>query len=97
VDIATEPGAKARVVFSGEVSRVFAISGGNMAVIVRHGPYLTVYSNLAEVKVKAGDKVSAGQHIGTIYTDPNKGDRTIMKFQVWYENQKMDPEEWIVQ
>ncbi len=97
VDIATEPRAKASVVFDGEVSRVFAISGGNMAVIVRHGPYLTVYSNLAEVTVKAGDKVSAGQPIGTIYTDSNEGDRTILKFQVWFENQKMDPEVWIVQ
>ncbi|MCK7542359.1 MAG: hypothetical protein MZV63_71550 [Marinilabiliales bacterium] len=36
--------------------RVFAISGANMAVIVRHGKYLTVYQNLVNVKVKAGDK-----------------------------------------
>jgi murein hydrolase activator len=97
VDIATEPNAKARVVFDGEVSRVFAISGGNMAVIVRHGTFLTVYSNLAEVTVKAGDRVFAKQPIGTIYTDPDKGNRTILKFQVWFENRKMDPKEWIVQ
>lgn len=96
VDIATEPGAKARSVFTGEVSRVFAISGGNMAVIIRHGSYLSVYSNLSEVTVKAGDKVTIKQNIGSVYTDVNEGNNTILKFQVWFENQKMDPEVWLV-
>jgi len=44
-------------VFQGEVMRVFAISGVNMTVIIRHGKYLTVYSNLVNLKVKKGDKV----------------------------------------
>jgi len=96
VDITTEPGVKARAVFSGEVSRVFAITGGNMAVIVRHGQYLSVYSNLSEVIVKSGDKVETKQIIGTVYTDLSDNGNTILKFQVWFENQKMDPEGWIV-
>lgn len=96
IDISTEPGAKARVVFNGEVTRVFAISGGNMAVIIRHGRYLTVYSNLSEVYVKAGNNVTTKQDIGTIFTDPEEAGKTILKFQVWYENQKLNPEDWIV-
>jgi murein hydrolase activator len=96
VDITTEPGSRARAVFSGEVSRVFAITGGNMAVIVRHGQYLTVYSNLKDVTVKQGDIVATKQNIGTVFTDSSEGDKTVLKFQVWNENQKMDPEEWIV-
>lgn len=52
INISTEPGARARAVFSGEVTRVFGITGGNSAVIIRHGSYLTVYSNLREVIVK---------------------------------------------
>jgi murein hydrolase activator len=96
IDLTTEPGAQARVVFNGEVSRVFAITGGNMAVIIRHGSYLTVYSNLGEVSVKSGDKVTTKQNIGKIFTDINDGNKTTLKFQVWFESQKMDPEEWIV-
>ncbi|MGV8092343.1 MAG: murein hydrolase activator EnvC family protein [Mangrovibacterium sp.] len=95
IDISTQSGAKARAVFSGEVSRVFAISGGNMAVIIRHGTFLTVYSNLKEVYVKAGQKVSLKQEIGTIFTDSNDGNKTVLKFQVWKENQKLDPQDWI--
>lgn len=96
VNIATEAGSKARVVFNGEVSRVFGITGGNMAVIVRHGQYLTVYSNLVDVTVKKGDKVNVRQNIGTVYTDPADGNKAILKFQIWKESTKLNPEDWLV-
>jgi murein hydrolase activator len=96
VSIATDPGSKARAVYNGEVSRVFGITGGNMAVILRHGHYLTVYSNLVNVTVKKGDKINARQNIGTIYSDAGDDNRTILKFQIWKESQKLDPEDWLV-
>jgi len=96
INIATEAGAKVRAVFNGEVSRVFGITGGNTAVIIRHGKYLTVYSNLREVTVKKGDKVKTKQDIGTVFTDIDDGNKSILKFQIWRENQKLDPEDWIV-
>lgn len=96
ISITTEAGAKARAVFNGEVSRVFGITGGNTAVIIRHGNFLTVYSNLREVTVKIGDKVNTKQTIGTVYTDADEGNKSVLKFQIWRENQKLNPEEWIV-
>ena len=95
INIATETGAKVRAIFSGEVSRVFGITGGNTAVIIRHGSYLTVYSNLSEVVVKKGDKVETKQEIGTVFADPEDSNKSILKFQIWQENQKLDPEDWI--
>jgi len=94
IDISTVQGVKARAVFAGEVSRVFMVTGGNMAVIIRHGKYLTVYSNLVNVQVKSGDKVAIKQTIGTIGTDGDD-EKTVLKFQIWKENEKMDPEGWI--
>lgn len=96
INIATEIGAKIRAVFNGEVSRVFGIAGGNTAVIIRHGKFLSVYSNLREVNVKKGDKVTTKQNIGTVFTDLEDGNKSILKFQIWLENQKLNPEEWIV-
>ncbi len=96
VNIATEAGSKVRAIFSGEVTRVFGISGGNTAVIIRHGSYLSVYSNLREVVVKKGDKVTTKQVIGTVFTDFDDDNKTILKFQIWHESQKMNPEDWIV-
>jgi murein hydrolase activator len=95
ISITTEAGAKVRAIFNGEVSRIFGIAGGNTAVIIRHGKYLTVYSNLREVTVKMGDKVTTKQTIGTVFTDAEDGNKSILKFQIWLENQKLNPEDWI--
>lgn len=95
INIATETSSKVRAVFNGEVSRVFGISGGNSAVIIRHGKYLSVYSNLREVMVKKGDLISTKQNIGTLYFDKDDGNKSILKFQIWQENQKLNPEIWI--
>jgi len=97
IDISTNPGEKARAIFNGIVSRVFAIPGGNMAIILRHGEYITVYSNLKEVYVKQGDKVTTKQELGLIYTDTQEENKTILKFQIRKESLKEDPEEWITQ
>jgi murein DD-endopeptidase MepM/ murein hydrolase activator NlpD len=96
ISIATEAGANARAVFNGEISRVFGITGGNMAVIIRHGQYLTVYSNLINVLVKKGDKVEIKQNLGKIFSDVEDANKTILKFQIWKESQKLNPEEWLV-
>lgn len=95
IDIQTSAGADARAVFNGEVTRVFVVPGYNNSVIIRHGNYLTVYSNLIQVYVKAGDKVSTRQVIGKIYSDPEEGNSTILHFQLWKEKTKLNPQAWL--
>ena len=95
IDIQTNPGAEARAVFNGEVTRVFVVPGYNNSVIIRHGNYLTVYSNLSQVYVKAGDKVSTRQTIGKIFTDTESGNATILHFQLWKEKTKLNPTPWL--
>lgn len=95
IDIQTTPGADARAVFNGEVTRVFVVPGYNNSVIVRHGNYLTVYSNLSQVYVKAGDKVSTRQAIGKIFSDTEAGNATILHFQLWKEKTKLNPAPWL--
>jgi murein DD-endopeptidase MepM/ murein hydrolase activator NlpD len=97
ISIATEVDSKARAVFNGQVTRVFGIAGGNFAVIIRHGTYLTVYSNLSEVVVNSGDWVTTRQAIGKVFTNEDDGGKSILKFQIWRESQKLDPEEWIAE
>lgn len=95
IDIQTSPGAEARAVFNGVVTRVFVVPGYNNSVIIRHGNYLTVYSNLSEVYVKAGDKVSTRQPIGRIFSDTEEGNATILHFQLWKEKTKLNPQPWL--
>ncbi len=95
IDIQTKPGASARAIFKGTVSKVFAVQGTNFSIIVRHGNYLSVYSNLEKVTVKAGQTVKIGDKLGTIYSDSDQGGLTIMHFQIWKDLQKLDPEVWL--
>jgi len=94
IDIASVPGAKARVIFEGTVSRIITVPGAHYAVIVRHGEYLTVYSNLAQVTVKNGDKLSIRQEIGSVATDSRDG-KTQLHLEIWKGNDKLNPADWI--
>ena len=88
-------GSQARAVFDGEVTQVFTIAGSNKTVIIKHGMYRTVYSNLSKVNVKVGQKVKTKDNIGTIYSDPEDGDKTELYFQVWKDRNIHNPENWL--
>ncbi len=94
VQISTLSSSKVRSIFDGEVSKVLSIPGKNKVVIIRHGNFFTVYANLSEVVVSAGQKVKTKQIIGTAGTDPDD-DKTIVELQIWNGNSKLNPELWI--
>lgn len=90
----TTTGSKARAVYKGEVTSCFMI-GNTYAVIVQHGNYRTVYSNLSKLSVKQGDKVETKQYIGTIYTDAEQDQKTELYFQIYKDRDILNPELWI--
>lgn len=93
VRITTEKGAMARAIFDGTVLRIQSVSG-KKALYIQHGNYITVYNNLETVSVKKGDKVTTKQVIGKVYTD-KISKKTILKFQVWKNTQRLNPAIWI--
>ena len=95
IEITSSGMTPVRSVFKGVVAKVFSIRGANMAVIIRHGKYLTVYQNIVDVKVKVGERVETKQEIGKVFNDTQNGDKAILKFMVFEETLKMDPELWI--
>jgi murein hydrolase activator len=94
IDIITHEGAEARAVFEGEVSNVLTIPSLNNVVILKHGEFLTVYSNLDQVYVKRGDKVALRQSLGVIHTDADEA-RTRLHFEIWKGKDLQNPESWI--
>jgi|AntAceMinimDraft_17_1070374.scaffolds.fasta_scaffold01013_2 septal ring factor EnvC (AmiA/AmiB activator) len=95
IDITTTKGSKVRTIFEGKVTAIISIPGVNgKTIIISHGEYLTVYSNLAEVYVKKGDKVKTKQNIGLIYTDTENA-KTILQFQVWKGKTLLNPAYWL--
>ena len=93
IDISTDKGATARAIFDGEVSGVITIPGAGQAVIIRHGEYLTVYSNLGSVSVSKGSKVKAKQSIGTVGSGDDGAE---LHLEVWKNKTKLNPASWII-
>lgn len=85
-------GARARTIFDGEVSAVFAF-GGMKNVLVRHGSYISVYCNLSSVIVHKGQKVRARDLLGTV-ADDGTG-QYVLHFQLRQETKLLNPEGWI--
>ena len=94
IDLQGQPGAQARAVFDGRVAAVFQLNGLTN-VLVRHGEYISVYCNLAQAVVKAGDEVKARQPLGDVFSDGANGGRTVLHFQLRREKQKLNPEQWL--
>lgn len=95
IDIATSKERDVRCVYEGTVTKVIAVPGYNMAIILRHGKYLTVYANMSTVYVKSGQEVKSDQKIGQIFSDSN--DKSgILHFEIWKENNKINPIDWLV-
>lgn len=95
IEIATEDHSACRSVFEGKVSSVLTLPNGTKAVMVRHGEYISVYSNLSEVYIEKGEELSTKQQIGLIYTSKQEGS-TVVDFQLWKGSQKLNPQSWLM-
>ncbi len=93
IKISVPSGTRAKSVFPGTVSSVVASSDGTKTVIIKHGGYFTIYSNLSNANVSKGQQVSSGTPIGTIAQDFD-GAYTL-DFQVWNGSTPVDPLGWI--
>ncbi|MFI5138874.1 MAG: murein hydrolase activator EnvC family protein [Sphingobacteriales bacterium] len=93
-DIKTNPGASVRAVFQGEVTSIKNISG-TFLVMIKHGEYFTVYTNLKSFFVKVGQKVTTKQVIGTVATDSSTGE-AIVTFDLYKGYTPVNPKIWLV-
>ena len=96
VDITTEKDASVLAVFGGKVTSVFTIPGAGMNVIITHGAYKTVYTNMTGVTFKKGDTIDAGEKIGNVLQLNGK---SVAHLEVWRMTSAggtpQNPELWI--
>jgi murein hydrolase activator len=86
-------GATVKAVFDGEVSAV-SNTGDGMMVMIRHGKYFSVYSNLSSASVSKGDAVRTGQAIGRTAT-ADDGDGGQLDFMIMQEYKNVNPTPWL--
>ncbi|MDE5919004.1 MAG: peptidoglycan DD-metalloendopeptidase family protein [Duncaniella sp.] len=95
IDIETAGGTTVRSVYSGTVSAIFKQDGFNTIVMLRHGKYLTVYAGLGSVSVRKGERVKAGESLGTLLSDPSNYGKGILHFEIRDERRKLNPQQWV--
>ena len=92
ITLETNTGAAVKAIYEGEVTTVFDIEG-NWAVMIQHGKYFSVYSNLASTTVSKGQKISMGQTIGRAgNNDDGNGE---VEFIITLERINQNPEAWL--
>lgn len=94
IDIRTDERAPVKAVHDGIVSGIQYVPGHENTVIVQHGDFYTVYSNLNEVNLSKGARVKAGQVIGRVNTNPISN-AAELHFEVWHQTQRLDPSKWL--
>ncbi len=98
IDISTHRNANVRAVFDGEVTSVLSIPGAGKIVIIKHGNYRTVYSNLQEVYVSVGTKVKTKQAIGSLLSIDGES-LSVAHFEIHQvangQINRMNPSSWI--
>lgn len=95
IEIATEPQAACRSIFNGKISSILTMPNGTKVVMIRHGEYISVYSNLGEVFIEKGQEVGTKENIGIVYTSKQEGS-TVIDFQLWKSSQKLNPHLWLM-
>lgn len=100
IDIGAPKNSQVRAVFDGEVTSVLNIPGAGKVIIIKHGAYRTVYSNLQEAYVSVGDKVSSKQSIGSLLAD-EEGNLSTSHFEIHQvvegTVQRINPTLWLAQ
>lgn len=98
IDISAPKNAQVRAVFEGEVTSVLNIPGAGKVVIIKHGNYRTVYSNLQDTYVTAGQNISTKKVIGSLLAQKDQN-ISVVHFEIHQVNGSsvtcLNPSLWV--
>ena len=90
VDISARSTLPVKSVFDGYVSTITFILGYGTTVIIDHNNnYFTVFTHLENLLISEDTLVREGQNIGYVSNE------NIIHFEIWGNNQKLDPQKWL--
>lgn len=93
IDLIIGEKEQVRTVASGIVKSIVEIPGNNTSVIVEHDGYFSVYSNLQNIVLDAGDSVGQKEVLGRAAKDKNEVRK--LHFELWKGNEAVNPEKYL--
>ena len=94
INILTTRNSNVKCIFNGNVSAVIALPNGKNAVLIQHGDFFTLYSNISNITVKRNDTVKTGDILGVVKTDEDG--KTELHFELWQGKVTQNPEAWLL-
>ncbi len=95
IDIATASGSAVRAVSDGLIVTITWLRGfGNTIIVLHDDNYYTVYSHIDNIDVIQDEYVDAGQKLATASSDESVSG-TRMHFELWHEQEKINPSYWL--
>lgn len=99
IDITTDKEAPVRAIFKGTVSSILVIPGAGKVVVLDHGAYRSIYTQLKDVYVSKGQKVNVKDKLGACLPDES-GSRSEAHLEIWKVGQngvqRLNPGSWIL-
>ncbi len=95
IDIQTNADAIVKAIHEGVVLGMQFVPGQNYMLILEHGNYFTVYSNLKDVAVRRGTKVKPHDQLGTAAVDKISGNNEV-HLEIWENKNPMNPASWLM-
>jgi len=93
IDILVAPSEMVRSVAAGKVKAIVDLPGQNTTLIMDHGSFYSVYSNIRDVKLQMGSEVMSGEAFAKVAR--NKGNLSKLHFELWKGTEKVDPEKYL--
>ena len=90
IDILGNGSTSVSAVFNGQVSGEFTLPNGKKSVLIKHGEYYSVYSNLDQVFIAKDEQIKTGQEIGQLSPVENT-----LHFELWRQKTRLNPEDWL--
>lgn len=78
---------------SGEVKAIMELPGQNFSVIIDHGSFYSVYSNVFNVLFKVGEPIDKGDKLANVARNQNNMCKLHLEF--WKGTTKVDPEKYL--
>jgi septal ring factor EnvC (AmiA/AmiB activator) len=94
LDIRATLNSQVKAIYEGEVAGVQYVPGYQNTLIIQHGNYYSVYSNLEMVNVKKGDPIRTRQIIGLAGAGTHD-DFMEVHLEIWKGKQRLNPKLWL--
>lgn len=96
IDIEGKPKSPVRAVFNGIVTTITFIRGYGTTIIIDHGGgYYTVYTHVIDLQIHEDGEVKSRDVIAYV-GESNSVNGSKLHFEIWGNQQKLDPQEWLI-